>query len=67
MDIITNVDYIGGMVGLYSGDIGSIVPVNALVLGDLYSSNTTANNVRRILEIVLIWKMVMPGVVNVKR
>ncbi len=48
VDIITNVDYIGGMVGLYSGDISSIVPVNTLVLGDLYSSNTTANNVRRI-------------------
>ena len=39
---------LGGMVGFYSGDTSGIVPVNTLVLGDLYSSITTTENVRRI-------------------
>jgi hypothetical protein len=48
VDITTNVDYIGGMAGFYSGNASGIVPVNTLVLGDLYSSITTTENVRRI-------------------
>lgn len=49
VDITTNVDYIGGMVGFYSGNASDIIPVNTLVLGDLYCSVTTAANVRRVL------------------
>lgn len=49
VDIVTNGDYIGGMVGYYGGNASEIIPVNTLVLGDLYSSVTTAANVRRVM------------------
>ena len=49
VDIVTDVDYTGGMMGFYGGDGGGLVPVNTLVLGDLYCSVATAANVRRII------------------
>ncbi|MGI6606063.1 MAG: GLUG motif-containing protein [Peptococcia bacterium] len=49
VDITTTVDYIAGIVGFYPGGESEIVPVNSLVLGDLYSSVSTAANVRRIM------------------
>jgi len=48
VDIVTDVDYLGGMVGFYSVDTAGML-VNTLVLGDLYSSVATAGNIRRII------------------